>query len=661
MNEISHPRLHLRAADERLASSFYTGRRYLPLLLGVAGAGFLTIYLLARFGALGEPAPQLLYVAAITFLAAIAELSVLSLARQKKGILAHLYGVALVAIYAVLLVLFWQGIAILSIPFVLAPALQALRNGFPRKSIPALLLPVITAILGILYLHFNPPVDRLQSGSPAAVASLVFLLASGILLATIIIISQNRRFRSLQSLLLTAFVLIVTVSTVMTAILSAVGAYTNSQAQIFNSLEAVTSLKMNQIEGLVADSRNDTDTLLADPRFMSSTSQALLAANSDLAVEESVKRTARSRMVDVLGAEEESYNEIMVLDTSGNVIVSTDPGREGTSFADKTFFANGVSGFYVEFAEETLFGIENLIIASPIADSAKNANQGVLILRSNAAHLKEIMETTAGFPELETYLVDTQFRPITRTHATAEVIDSQAAVEAVTDRVSGIRKMYSNYAGQQVLGYYAWFSPMQAAIIAEVPLSFVVTSSLQYLVGSALLAMFVIAVSIAAVVISARAIADPIRLLVDTSENFAAGKFFARATLDRSDEIGVLAHAYNQMADQLQEMIGKLEQRVMDRTHELESQTLRLRVAAEIARDAAAARDLGELLDRTAELICSRFGVDHTGIFLLDKNREYAVLVASPTEAGRKMLENNHKLRVGEIGIVGRVAATGEP
>jgi hypothetical protein len=60
-------------------------------------------------------------------------------------------------------------------------------------------------------------------------------------------------------------------------------------------------------------------------------------------------------------------------------------------------------------------------------------------------------------------------------------------------------------------------------------------------------------------------------------------------------------------------------------------------------------------------LILERFNFYHTGIFLIDKNREFAVLTASPTEAGRQMISNNHKLRVGEVGIVGRVAASGEP
>jgi GAF domain-containing protein len=114
------------------------------------------------------------------------------------------------------------------------------------------------------------------------------------------------------------------------------------------------------------------------------------------------------------------------------------------------------------------------------------------------------------------------------------------------------------------------------------------------------------------------------------------------------------------MATQLQETIAGLENRVNERTRDLETQTLRLRAAAEIARDSASERDLSRLLERSAQLIQSRFGFYHTGIFLLDNSKEFAVLVASPTEAGKQMIANNHRLRVGEVGIVGRVAATGE-
>ena len=660
MDQTSQLRSDMDTINERLAKTFYSGGRYNPILLALAGIGFLAIFLLTRFGILGESAPQLLYIGGITLLFAMAEIPVLALAQQKKGIAANLYGSAIVGIFAILLTLFWQGITLIAILMASITPFTALRNGLPRKYIPRLGLLLVGIVIGILYVNANSPIDRLQNGTSAAIASIVFLTATGVLLLTITTISQNRNFQSLQALLLTSFLIIVTVPTVMAAVLSAVGAYTNSQTQTFKSLEAITTLKKNQIKTLLSNSQNDTEALLADPRFITNTLDVLNATDLTPTILQSFKRTARSRMVDILGAEEEAYSEILVLDTQGNVVISTNPRREGTNFANQTFFKEGMLKFYAEFSEESSFGTENLIIVAPVFDPNEQTLQGVLALRSNAALMKEIMESTPGFSEAETYLVNTHFHPITKTRTFVETINTKASLDAIRENIASSKAIYPNYTGQQVLGYYEWFEPMQLAVIAEVPASFVAGSSLQSLAGSALLALFVVAVAIVAVVISARTITDPITILAQTTESFAAGQLFARATVDRKDEIGALAQAYNQMATQLQEMIGKLEQRVTDRTQDLESQTLRLRVAAEIARDAASARDLRELLARASELICNRFNFYHTGIFLLDNNKEYAVLVASPTEAGKKMIENNHKLRVGEIGIVGRVAATGE-
>lgn len=661
MNQNSNWQPSLDLVNERLGQTFYSNRRYNPILFAVAGIGLVAIFLLTQFGILGAPAPQLLYIGGVTLLFALADIPLLALAKQNKGISALLYGSAVVGLFAILLTLFWQGILFITVLISLITPATALRNGLPRKHIPILLLMLAATLTVLVYIDGHSPIDRLQNNTPAAMASIVFLIATTLLLLTITAISQNRKFRSLQGLLLTSFVVIVTIPIVMTAILSAIGAYTNSQTQTFSTLEAVTTLKVNQIKNLLEDSQNDTERLLTDSRFTTNALQVLTATNLNPILEKNFKQVARTRLVDVLGAEEEAYDELMVLDSEGNVVISTIPEREGTGFQQETFFQKGALEFYTGFSEGPLLGAGNIIIASPMFDASGQNVYGVLVLRSSATVIKGIMADTPGFSEAETYLVDVHFGPVTATRAPVRIVNSKAALEAIRKRIVGSTAIYPNYAAQQVLGYYEWFPALQVAVISEVPLSFVVSNSFQALAGSVVLALFVVAVAIVAVVISARTIADPIQVLARTTEGFAAGKLSARAAIDRADEIGALAQAYNQMAAQLQEMIGKLEQRVANRTKDLESQTLRLRVAAEIARDAASARSLQELLTQSAELICNRFGFYHTGIFLLDNEKEYAVLVATPTEAGKRMMENHHKLRVGEVGIVGRVAATGEP
>jgi GAF domain-containing protein/HAMP domain-containing protein len=662
MDQSSSLQRDTNVVEERLASKFYSSRRYNPIFLAVTGVGFLAIFLLTQFGILGDPAPQLLYIGSLTMMFAIAEIPVLVVAQRNKGMAATLLGTATAGIFAILLTLFWQGIVPVAVLIACVTPFIALRSGIRGKYAVTLLLVFAISLGGILAVNAISPVERLQNDTSAAFASIVFLAATGLLLVATASISQNRRFRSIQGLLLTSFILIVTVPIVMTAVLSALGSYTNSQTQTFSTLSAITTLKENQIENLLSDFQNDTQTLVADARFITNTQEALNAAGVvDPLLQESFKRQTRLRMVDVLGAEEEAYNEIMVLSPDGQVVISTIPEREGTSFDKQRFFQMGASGFYAGFAEEPSFGNDNMIVAAPIFGEDGQTVSGVLALRSNASAIKNIMESTPGFVEAETYLVDINFKPVTRLQTPTAYISSEAASESLLKKTIGGKSIYSNYAGQPVLGYYEWFEPMQLAFIAEVPLSFVVSNSVRAQAGSFVLALFVVAIAVAAVAVSARTIADPIKTLAQTTSNFAAGKLSTRARVDREDEIGALAQSYNQMATQLQEIIAKLEQRVVDRTRDLESQTFRLRVAAEIARDAASARDLNELLPRAADLILSRFGFYHIGIFLLDNNKEYAVLVASPTEAGRQMMENNHRLAVGEAGIVGRVAATGEP
>jgi GAF domain-containing protein len=97
------------------------------------------------------------------------------------------------------------------------------------------------------------------------------------------------------------------------------------------------------------------------------------------------------------------------------------------------------------------------------------------------------------------------------------------------------------------------------------------------------------------------------------------------------------------------------------RTRKLEQRTIRLRAAAEITRDTTAARGMDDLLDRAVNMIRRRFGFYHVGIFMVDEVGEYAVLRTATGEAGRQLLEQGHKLRVGKSGIVGYVASTGEP
>ncbi len=95
-------------------------------------------------------------------------------------------------------------------------------------------------------------------------------------------------------------------------------------------------------------------------------------------------------------------------------------------------------------------------------------------------------------------------------------------------------------------------------------------------------------------------------------------------------------------------------------THDLLRRTRYLEATAEVARDAASILDMEELLPQVVLLISHRFDLYHAGIFLLDPSREWAVLQAASSAGGHRLLARNHRLRVGQEGIVGYVTGRGQ-
>lgn len=152
---------------------------------------------------------------------------------------------------------------------------------------------------------------------------------------------------------------------------------------------------------------------------------------------------------------------------------------------------------------------------------------------------------------------------------------------------------------------------------------------------------------------------DPLLWIIDTAPIILG--FLASIAGHRQDNFDKRSAELQQKENELRSIQATLEQRVGERTRELENQTQRLRAAAEIAKNVATSRNLEELLEKAGNLIQDRFGFYHTGIFLIDRNREFAVLTASPTDAGKEMIVDNHRLRVGDASLVGRVASNGEP
>ena len=133
---------------------------------------------------------------------------------------------------------------------------------------------------------------------------------------------------------------------------------------------------------------------------------------------------------------------------------------------------------------------------------------------------------------------------------------------------------------------------------------------------------------------------------------------------------------------ELKNLTANLEERVATRTNELSARSTELETRsreletaninlqrrasqfealAQVSQSITSIRNLHELLPHVAAVISDFYGFYHVGIFLIDETNEYAFLTATNSKGGQRMLERQHRLKVGEQGIVGSVTGTGQP
>jgi GAF domain-containing protein/HAMP domain-containing protein len=199
--------------------------------------------------------------------------------------------------------------------------------------------------------------------------------------------------------------------------------------------------------------------------------------------------------------------------------------------------------------------------------------------------------------------------------------------------------------GVTVVGTYVPLGTPDWAVVTELP----VVEAYRGVIRSAAISagvMLVMAVLAGLIGVAvARRLAVPLLTLTETATRIAGGEIDLQAAMEGPTQVIDLARAFNSMTAQLRELIGSLEQRVAERTRNLEA-------SAQVARAATSILEIDRLIRGIVELIRERLGLHYVGLFLTDEAGEWAVLRAGTGGAGRAMLARGHRIRLGE-GMVG--------
>jgi GAF domain-containing protein len=94
---------------------------------------------------------------------------------------------------------------------------------------------------------------------------------------------------------------------------------------------------------------------------------------------------------------------------------------------------------------------------------------------------------------------------------------------------------------------------------------------------------------------------------------------------------------------------------------QLENRTKKLHAIAMVTRGSASIQNFDLLLASITSTISLELGYYHVGLFLLNEQREFAILRSTNTDGGLRMLNRGYQVPIGEISAIGSVAQTGVP
>lgn len=208
---------------------------------------------------------------------------------------------------------------------------------------------------------------------------------------------------------------------------------------------------------------------------------------------------------------------------------------------------------------------------------------------------------------------------------------------------------------QELVGFYTPIRETPFALVVQTPTQSAYTYTLGYFtVRGFVVVVGVVTLMAVLVLLFSGMIVPPLNRLRSATQAMRDGNFDAEVKdAGRGDEIGALAVSFVTMRDQVRGLIDDLEERVERRSRDIAA-------TQTISRYAATQRDVSVLLNRVVDLIVESFpNIYHAQIFLIDSEREWAVLRASTGEPGLQLLGRGHRLGVGSVSVIGQVTQQG--
>jgi signal transduction histidine kinase len=468
---------------------------------------------------------------------------------------------------------------------------------------------------------------------------------------------------SLMGRLVTSFLLLSWLIVSLVAVVAYFRASNALERSVFERLEVAVTLKEGELNRWVNERRQDVLTIARSPEVQRQ-AEVLLDAHAPHALREAAYISLVERFnTMVIGKPD--LREILIMDAAnGQIVLSTDAMHEGQDRYTQPYFVQGQWATFVQnvypMPED---GTPSMTISTPLFNE-QGQSLGVVAVHLNLDQLDQIILERAGLGETgETYLIDRSNRFVSGQRFGREAFSQDVHSEGIDTALDGTdgAGLYRNYAEVPVIGVYCWVEDRELALLAEMHQQEAFAPARRLA-----LAIFLVGlVSAVALAVGmywlARQIVHPILAIAAAAARVTEGDL---TQLDRAsdtvpvltqDEIGILARAFNQMIEQLRDLLNTLEQRVAARTRDLQ-------IAADVSKQITTVLDIDEVLQRIVIATARSFDLYACLIFLIDDAHQQLVGTVGANAEGELSIQEGAVIPLdAHPSIIALAARTREP
>ena len=367
----------------------------------------------------------------------------------------------------------------------------------------------------------------------------------------------------------TRLILYYIVFAITTVAIVAYFAYSQAERSLRSSvqdkLHTVAALKMDFLNQWVDEQQSNAILLANLPELRLLAGRLLNEDTSTL--DRARAREELVRLVTLITQRTTDFQDLQILDQQGVIVVSAIPANLGKAQSDQAFFLEGQSGIFTQgIYRSDLFGKPVLTVATPLFDDSQK-RIGVFALHVNMRRVDSILEVDQHLDEsIQSFLVTGQHEVVTEDPIMLNQPSrfKSFAIDSALDGREGVA-VYTNHEGIPVIGQYLWIEDQNVALIVEIDEDTALWPA-RHLAINILTAGLALSLALVFVVIVfARRITTPLRLLTETVSRISAGDLDAAAPVLSQDEVGLLAQAFNSMTEKLRQTLSGLEGELRER------------------------------------------------------------------------------------------------